>query len=141
RDFSGMHRKVKRGRARLDDISIAYFRCDAVAEQPALTVIFIHGFPFNKNMWLQQLEALPAAVTGIAIDVRGHGGSTSGHGFFSVDVFARDLLACMDALQVERAVVCGISMGGYIALRAYEIAATRFSGLVLCDTHSAADDN
>ena len=136
-----MRGEVKRGRVRSDDISIAYLRRDAVVEQPALTILFIHGFPFNKNMWLQQLEALPAAVTGIAMDVRGHGGSTSGHGFFSIDVFARDLLACMDALQVERAVVCGISMGGYIALRAYEIAASRFLGLVLCDTHSAADDN
>ncbi len=136
-----MRREIKRGRVRADDISMAYLLREAAEKGKSPTVIFIHGFPFNKNMWRLQLEALPAAVTGIAVDVRGHGRSTTGHGFFSVDIFARDLLAFMDALHLEKAVLCSISMGGYIALRAYELAPSRFRGLVLCDTNSVADDN
>lgn len=130
---------IKRKRIRIGDISIAYTIKDSA--HPAHTVIFIHGFPFNKSMWTPQMEALPPEVRAIAIDVRGHGRSTMGHGYFSVDVFAKDLLVFIQKLQLERVVLCGVSMGGYIALRAFEIAPAQFSGLVLSDTHSQADDN
>jgi len=130
---------IKRKRIRIGDISISYLVREGI--QFGNTVIFIHGFPFNKNMWLPQLAALPPHITGIAVDVRGHGNSTIGHGFFSVDVFAKDLLVFMRKLAIDRAVLCGISMGGYIALRAYEIQPQSLSGLILCDTHSLADDN
>ena len=92
-------------------------------------------------MWIPQLDALPAHVAGIAADIRGHGNSTVGHGFFSVDVFAKDLLAFIKKLSIEKSVLCGVSMGGYIALRAYQIQPESFSGLILSDTHSLADDN
>ncbi|PPK99822.1 Pimeloyl-ACP methyl ester carboxylesterase [Parapedobacter indicus] len=92
-------------------------------------------------MWIPQLDALPPQVTGIAADIRGHGNTTVGHGFFSVDVFAKDLLAFLKRLAIEKSVLCGVSMGGYIALRAYQIQPESFSGLILSDTHSLADDN
>jgi len=130
---------VKRRRIRIGDISISYLLKDA--EPTDQTVVFVHGFPFNKNMWIPQLEGLPPAVRGIAMDVRGHGNSTTGHGFFSVDVFAKDLLVFLRKMAINRAVICGISMGGYIALRAYQIQPEVFAGLVLCDTNSLADDN
>lgn len=130
---------IKRKRIRIGDISISYLIRQAT--QPKHTVIFIHGFPFNKNTWLPQLAALPPNITGIAIDVRGHGNSTVGHGFFSIDVFAKDLLVFMRKSSIEQAVICGISMGGYIALRAHQIQPQSFSGLILCDTNSIADDN
>ncbi|HZH54855.1 MAG TPA: alpha/beta fold hydrolase [Sphingobacteriaceae bacterium] len=104
-------------------------------------IIFIHGFPFNKNMWLKQLEALPEDQTGIAIDVRGHGNSTMGHGFFSIDLFARDLLEFMRKKEIKKAVLCGVSMGGYIALRAHELDPDKFSALILSDTNSISDNN
>src|SRR5690606_16019497 len=107
---------IKRLRIRIGDISISYLRKEAKAANHH-TVVFVHGFPFNKNMWIPQLEALPASVRAIAIDVRGHGNSTMGHGFFSIDVFAKDLLVFLRKTGIERAVLCGISMGGYIALR------------------------
>ena len=131
---------VKRLRIRIGDISISYLRKEAKAASHH-TVVFVHGFPFNKNMWMPQLEALPASVRAIAIDVRGHGNSTTGHGFFSIDVFAKDLLVFLRKTGIERAVLCGISMGGYIALRAYQLQPDAFSGLILCDTNSLADDN
>lgn len=130
---------IKRRRIRIGDINIAYTIKDSIA--PIHTLIFIHGFPFNKNSWTVQLEAMPPDVRAIAVDVRGHGRSTMGHGYFSIDVFAKDLLVFIQKLQLGRVVVCGVSMGGYIALRAFELAPEHFSGLILSDTHSQADDN
>ena len=130
---------IKRKRIRIGDISISYLLKEA--ESAEQTIVFVHGFPFNKNMWIPQLEALPPSIRGIAVDVRGHGNSTTGHGFFSVDVFAKDLLVFLKKTGVRPAVVCGISMGGYIALRAYQVHPEAFAGLVLSDTNSVADDN
>ena len=130
---------IKRKRIRIGDISISYLSKDA--EPAEHTFVFVHGFPFNKNMWIPQLEALPPSVRGLAVDVRGHGNSTTGHGFFSVDVFAKDLLVFLRKMGIRRSIVCGISMGGYIALRAYQIRPEAFVGLVLSDTNSLADDN
>ena len=131
---------IKAHKIRIGDISIAYYLKEAVAG-PSSTVLFLHGFPFNKNMWKPQLEALDDNITGIAIDIRGHGLSTAGHGFFSIDCFAKDLLVFMQKLNIEKAILCGISMGGYIALRAQQLFPQHINGLILCDTHSKADSN
>jgi len=106
-----------------------------------ITVVFIHGFPFGKEMWRPQLEALPLDMNGIAYDIRGFGESEAGHGFFSIDLFADDLFNLIEEFRLEKVVLCGISMGGYIALRAAERFPDRFSGLILCDTNAAADTN
>ncbi len=133
-------RIIKSSKIRIGDISIAY-HIKKATENPNKTIIFLHGFPFNKNMWKDQLESLEDDITGIALDIRGHGNSTKGHGFFSIDVFAKDLGVFMRKMEIEQAVLCGISMGGYIALRAFQLFSDRISGLILCDTHSKADDN
>lgn len=130
---------IQRKKIRIGDISMSYLLKDA--HDAMKTVVFIHGFPFNKNMWNYQLEALPEHIRGIAIDVRGHGASTSGHGYFSIDVFAKDLLAFIAKLELEKVVLCGISMGGYIALRTQQLAPKALIGLVLADTNSEADSN
>ncbi len=104
-----------------------------------LPVVFIHGFPFSHRMWGPQLEALPHRCRAIAYDVRGHGDSDVGNGQYTVELFVDDLIGLLDHLAVDRAVVCGLSMGGYIALRAVERHPERFRGLVLCDTRSEAD--
>ena len=110
-------------------------------EKPAVTVIFIHGFPFNKETWNKQLSDLPNQVQGIAYDIRAQGKSGSGHGFLSIDLFAADLLQLIDQLKIEsKIVLCGLSMGGYIALRAMELS-NKIDGLILCDTNSEADSN
>ncbi len=104
-----------------------------------LPVVFIHGFPFNHHMWEPQLKALPHRYRTVAYDVRGHGDSDVGTGQYTVELFVDDLLGLLDHLVIDRAVVCGLSMGGYIALRAVEHYPGRFRGLVLCDTRSEAD--
>ncbi len=102
-------------------------------------VIFIHGFPFNKAMWDKQLEALKENYRVIAYDVRGHGNSDAGKGDFSIELFANDLLSFMDALKLDKAMLCGLSMGGYIALNAVEKDPDRFDALILSDTTCIAD--
>lgn len=131
-------RLIKSSKIRIGDISISYY-IKKSRTSTSKTLIFLHGFPFNKNMWREQLEALSEDVTAIALDIRGHGLTTSGHGFFSIDAFAKDIRVFMEKLDIKQAVLCGISMGGYIALRAYQLFPEKISGLILADTHSKAD--
>ncbi len=134
-------RNFKSSKIRIGDISISYYIKPALTPTPVKTIIFIHGFPFNKNTWRPQLESLADDVTGIAIDVRGHGNTTSGHGFFSIDVFAKDLVVFIKKMELGKVVLCGVSMGGYIALRTAELISENINGLILSDTHAKADDN
>jgi len=107
--------------------------------EDGLPVVFIHGFPLNYRMWEPQLAALPSRYRAVAYDVRGHGESAHSDGQFTIEFLVDDLLGLMDYLSVDRAVLCGLSMGGYIALRAVECHPERFRGLILCDTRSEAD--
>jgi len=135
-----MERTVRSSKIRIGDISTSYFIREATKEANR-TILFIHGFPFNKNSWHPQLEALDEHTRGIAIDVRGHGLSTLGHGFLSIDLFAKDLKMFIEKLNLENVILCGVSMGGYIALRMYELFPDKIAGLILSDTHHKADDN
>jgi len=105
----------------------------------APVVIFIHGFPFNKSLWKAQMEALQDNFRVIAYDVRGHGESEAGTENFSIELFASDLILLMDTLKIDKASLCGLSMGGYIALSAIGKHPQRFDSLILCDTQCLAD--
>lgn len=107
----------------------------------ANAVVLIHGFPFSHEMWNQQIELLKGDYHVIAYDVRGHGRSGVAEGQYTLEFFVDDLIGLLDHLRVTRAVLCGLSMGGYIALRAVERNPERVEGLILCDTQSAADSN
>lgn len=106
-----------------------------------IPVVFIHGFPLSHRMWEPQLIALPDYFRHIAYDLRGHGESGYGDGQYTLEWFVDDFFALLDELHVDKAIVCGLSMGGYIALRAMERNPERFLAAVLCDTRSTADDN
>lgn len=90
-------------------------------------------------MWDLQLEALKDEYRVIAYDIRGHGNSDAGREDFSIDLFASDLISFMDSLNIRKSVICGLSMGGYIALNAIGNNPDRFDALILCDTQCAAD--
>jgi len=120
----------------INDLSVSY-NDEGKTGDPVL--IFIHGFPFNKSMWNKQTEALKENYRVIAYDVRGHGNSDAGTEDFSIDLFAEDLLNLMDALKIDKAMLCGLSMGGYIALNAVENYPDRFDALILSDTTCTAD--
>lgn len=135
-----MEYAIMSNKIRIGDISISYLIKEARSE-PKATILFLHGFPFNKESCRPQLRGLADDMRGVAIDIRGHGLTTSGHGFFSIDVFAKDLRVFIEKLQLDKVVLCGVSMGGYIALRAYELFPDKVVGLILSDTHHKADSN
>ena len=104
-------------------------------------IIFLHGFPFNHSMWDPQMMALPHEFRAVAFDMRGHGSSDVGDGQYWLEYFVDDLFALMDHLGIASAALCGLSMGGYVALRAAQREASRVRALILADTRSEADSN
>jgi pimeloyl-ACP methyl ester carboxylesterase len=102
-------------------------------------VIFVHGFPFRSTMWGPQLEAAPEGWRFIAPDVRGFGSSEAGEEPFSMDLFADDIVALLDHLEVDQAVVCALSMGGYIGLSMVDRYPHRVRALMLVSTRAGAD--
>lgn len=101
-------------------------------------VLFVHGFPFDRTMWRHQIAAL-ARCRRVAPDLRGVGGSTAPPDGHSLARYADDLIAVLDALGVGQAVVCGLSMGGYIAFELLRRHANRVKALALVDTKPEAD--
>lgn len=104
-------------------------------------IIFIHGFPYDHTMWDYQVEYLHDDFYCITYDIRGLGQSYIGDGQYTMEAFVWDLYSIIDELHVEKPVVCGLSMGGYISLRAIEKDQDRFGGFILCDSRSEADNN
>jgi 3-oxoadipate enol-lactonase len=108
-------------------------------EGPA--VLFLHGYPFDKSMWSEQIDAIAAAgFRAIAPDLRGLGETTSSGEVATMDEMARDAAALLDQLRVEQAVVCGLSMGGYVAFEFMRLFPERVRGLVLAGTRAPADN-
>jgi len=103
-----------------------------------LPVVFLHAFPLNRTMWDPQVGALVAECRCIPVDLRGFGES-SAVGPYSMDVYADDVAGVLDMLQIERAVVVGLSMGGYIAMAMWRRHRKRIRGLVLANTRAVAD--
>ena len=104
-------------------------------------IIFVHGFPFDHFMWDEQVKALGGDYYCIRYDIRGLGSSPAGDGQFTMEMFVDDLEKVIEELKLTKPILCGLSMGGYISLRAIERMQEKFSALILCDTKSAADDN
>ena len=125
---------------KVKELEVSYLHKPGV-NKPRVCTIFIHGFPFNKETWKGQLQSLPEEVEGIAYDIRGFGGSAGGHTFFSIDLFSKDLFNLIDTLKLENVVLCGLSMGGYIALRAAELNLGKIAGLIVADTNASADSD
>lgn len=114
---------------------------DQQGSPDAPPVVLIHGFPFSHEMWRPQIGALSEAFCVIHYDLRGHGRSSAGDGQYPFEFFVDDLISLLDHLKFRKAVLCGLSMGGYIALRAAERNPERVLGLVLADTQAKADSN
>ena len=120
---------------KINDITICY---DDLGDS-TIPVIFIHGFPFNKSSWQPQMDFLKSKCRVIAYDIRGFGKSTSGGEKPGINLFADDLISLMDALQIKNAIVCGLSMGGYILLNAINRYPERFHAIILSDTQCIGD--
>jgi 3-oxoadipate enol-lactonase len=108
-------------------------------ERNLVPAVLLHAFPLSGEMWQPQIEALRGKARCICPDHRGMGRSEGGDGQFTLEFLVDDLLALLDHLAVERAVLCGLSMGGYLAQRFHQRHPERVRGLILADTRSEAD--
>ena len=119
---------------RVNDINLAY--TDLGAGPP---IVLIHGYPFNRSLWTEQAEVLRSRHRVVAPDLRGFGESDSSEGTATMSRMADDIASLMDALEIERAVIAGLSMGGYVALAFARMFPARVGALVLADTRAQAD--
>ena len=104
------------------------------------TLLLIHGFPLSSQMWTPQLDDLEEFARVIAPDLRGHGQSDSVSGPYSISLLADDCADLLGHLNVATPfVVCGLSMGGYIALEFYRRYPEHVAGLILAATRAGAD--
>jgi 3-oxoadipate enol-lactonase len=107
-------------------------------------VILLHAFPLSADQWLPQVHRVPPGWRVIAPDVRGFRGIGQAYQDVGLEsatmaAHAADVLSLMNHLDLDRAVVGGLSMGGYITLAVARVAARRLDGLVLADTKATAD--
>jgi pimeloyl-ACP methyl ester carboxylesterase len=114
------------------------------AGRPAL---LLHAFPLSHALWKGQLDSPVPGWRFVAPDLRGFGESDRvaadaplrAHGARSMADYASDVMALVDLLELERPVVAGVSMGGYVAFALLPRLGTRMAGLVLSDTRAEAD--
>jgi pimeloyl-ACP methyl ester carboxylesterase len=104
----------------------------------SIPVVFLHAFPLDASMWAAQSAAL-ADRTCLTPDFPGFGGRPLGTGTPSLDRFAEAVVADLDAAGIDRAVVVGLSMGGYVAFRLHARWPERIAALFLADTKAGAD--
>lgn len=104
-------------------------------------LVFLHGFPFDSSAWTPQIERFQNDYYTVAEDLRGHGAGKTGPGPWMLDHFVNDLKESLDQRDVEKAILCGVSMGGYIALHFYMRFPERIEALVLSNTQAAGDSN
>jgi pimeloyl-ACP methyl ester carboxylesterase len=90
-------------------------------------------------MWDKQVEYLKEKYFCVTYDVRGLGASPVGDGQYTMEQYADDLFSIIKTLDLDKPILCGLSMGGYLAFRAVEIDQTIFGGVVFCDTKASSD--
>lgn len=110
------------------------FRVAQQGLQTAPVLIFSNSLGTTLEMWEDQIAAFSGSYRVIAYDTRGHGGSPVTPGPYSFDQLGDDVLAIMDALNIERAAFCGVSMGGHTALWLGRYAPERFTGIAVCNS-------
>ena len=118
----------------IDGVRLGY---DVAGDGPAL--VLLHGFPLDRTIWDAQRAALASSCRVIRLDFRGSGESACGEGPALMETLAGDVFGLLDALDVDRAILAGHSMGGYVALAFFRMYAERVAGLALVASHVAAD--
>lgn len=106
-----------------------------------LPVLFLHAFPYHRGQWEPQRLAMQGKARFLSLDARGIGADALSPQTYMLEHLVDDALALLDQLSIASAVLCGCSMGGYVALRLAERAPERVRGLLLSDTQAAADSD
>jgi len=124
-------------KCRLADVDLEY---DVSGTSRSPTLLLVHGFPHDRTLWAPQMHALSAIYRCVAVDVRGFGESSAAPPY-SMDQYADDFAALLDAIGVERAVVAGLSMGGCIAFAMWRRHAHRVQAFIFAGTRAGADSD
>ncbi len=111
---------------------------DVRGTAPGPTVLFLHGFPLNRSLWGPVADP-PSGWRSVVPDLRGFGDSDAPDVGYSMATYARDMIALLDLLEIRRVVLCGLSLGGYVAFEILRQARERVHGLVLLNTRATAD--
>jgi pimeloyl-ACP methyl ester carboxylesterase len=124
-------------KAEINDNTLAYSD-----RGKGLPLVLIHGFPLCRKMWLPQAETLAkAGCRVITPDLRGFGESSLSSGTVSMDSYADDMVALMDHLGIDKAVVGGMSMGGYVLFNLLERYPGRIAAPIFITTKAGDDDD
>src|SRR5690606_10533793 len=106
-----------------------------------IPILFVHSFGHNKNMWFPQLtHFLELGYRGIAPDMPGHGNSSFDPDNHTVQQIAENYIEFLEKLEIKKAIVAGISIGGYIILKMIAKRPDMISGLVMICTKAEADN-
>lgn len=105
-----------------------------------IPLLFIHGYPLSRKIWLDQIESLSTKASLISVDLRGHGESYPFEGPYPMDLLAEDCKRLLDDININYPIlVCGLSMGGYVTFSLYQKYPEIFKGMILTSTRSSAD--
>jgi len=103
-------------------------------------LLFVHGFPLDRTMWIPQLAGLAKIRTCMAVDLRGHGLSVDDNpGDYTMDLFADDVAKTLDDLGIEQIDIAGLSMGGYVVFSFWRRHRERVRSIILADTKAEED--
>jgi pimeloyl-ACP methyl ester carboxylesterase len=105
------------------------------------TLLLVHAFPLDASMWDQEVDALKGEADVLAPSLPGFGGTPPSGELLTVEAMANFLVGELDRAGADRAVVCGLSMGGYATFAMWRLHRERIAGLVLADTRAEADDD
>ncbi len=108
-------------------------------EGSGLPVVLLHGYPFNRSMWREQVEALQGSFRVITPDLRGMGETEGGAEPATMKEMAEDVAALLDELKIARVILGGLSMGGYVSLAFTRRFPLRVRALMLADTRPQPD--
>ena len=103
------------------------------------SIIFVHGFPYDHTMWDKQVDYFKDKFYCVTYDVRGLGASVVGDGQYTMEKYADDLFAVISELNLNKPILCGLSMGGYLAYCAVERNQDIFKSVIFCDTKAQSD--
>ncbi len=102
-----------------------------------IPIVFLHGVGSDKSVWRPQLQFFSASRRAIAFDYPGYGESDPAPAGTTRDDYASAVNAAMEALGVERAHICGLSLGGVVAIALHHAHPQRCASLILADTFAA----
>jgi pimeloyl-ACP methyl ester carboxylesterase len=104
------------------------------------TILFVHAFPLDASMWDDQVTAVREDTQVLAPSFPGFGGTPAAGDVLTMDAIADFLVGKLDAAGIDRALVCGLSIGGYASFALWRRHRDRIAGLVLANTRAGDDD-